>query len=431
MKFVIKTKKKSFTDSVKELRKSLDCEVMEKGRAYPIGTIREWKGEKYIKTAQGWKPKTDGRQPKKTVTTKTTKTTGSSSSTTPATTNIGDSVTFTTPSGVKITDAEVVNMGTSGVQAKKDGVVYKVPHEDLEVSKFSDGSIPASKFNADDYKKSFTDPKVTPDDAGIQYIYDKLGEEGKEAKEIIEKRLKEQDERIKAKGGDTQKRNQVNGEYTPERKELHQEIIDEILSPEKKEKAKPKKGEKPKYIIFGGRGGSGKSWFTDKKRAAQQGREVMFDSDNYITLDADEIKKKLPEFEGWNAGEVHEESSDLMKEIKRIAMSEGLNIIVDGTMGYNPEKPDKVKNEVLEAKDKGYSTEAHYMFNPVQNSCVNAINRFKTKEGNWKGRLVPMPMLVSMQDNEKSFDSVKDIVDDWSFRDNQNFEAKIVSQKSK
>lgn len=135
MKFVIKTKKKSFTDSVKELRKSLDCEVMEKGRAYPIGTIREWKGEKYIKTAQGWKPKTDGRQPKKTVAKKTTKTTSSSSSTTPTTsTNIGDSVTFTTPSGVKITDAEVVNMGTSGVQAKKDGVVYKVRHENIESS---------------------------------------------------------------------------------------------------------------------------------------------------------------------------------------------------------------------------------------------------------------------------------------------------------
>ena len=151
----------------------------------------------------------------------------------------------------------------------------------------------------------------------------------------------------------------------------------------------------------------------------------------YIKLDADEIKKELPEFEGWNAGEVHEESSELMKRIKKIAMDKGLNIIVDGTMGYSDKKPDKVKNEVLEAKNKGYSTEAHYMFNPVQNSCVNALKRFKTKDGDYSGRLVPMLMLVGMQDNEKSFDSVKDIVDDWSFRDNQNFEAKIVSQKSK
>lgn len=426
MKFIIKTKKKSYTNQVKEISKSLTTDdVMEKGRAYPVGTIREWKGQKYIKTAQGWKPKSEGRkQGKKEDNTKTAATTDNKIS------EIGDIVEFTTDKGNKI-KGEVVAVGQDGVQVKNEGVIYKVKHENTEKVQNKDGTIPASKFNANDYKKSFTDSNVTPDKAGVQYIYDKLGEEGKVAKEIIEKKLKEQDERMEKLGGDTQKRNQVNGKYTPERRELHEAIIKEILSPEKERKAKPKNGEKPKYIIFGGRGGSGKSWFTDKKRAAQQGREVMFDSDNYITLDADEIKKMLPEFEGWNAGEVHEESSDLMKEIKKIAMEKGLNIIVDGTMGYNPDKPDKVKNEVLEAKDKGYSTEAHYMFNPVQNSCVNAINRFKTKKGDWSGRLVPMPMLVSMQDNEKSFDSVKDIVDDWSFRDNQDFNAKVISQKNK
>lgn len=181
--------------------------------------------------------------------------------------------------------------------------------------------------------------------------------------------------------------------------------------------------------MFGGRGGSGKSWFTDKERAAKDGRKVMFDSDNYLILDADELKKELPEFEGWNAGEVHEESSDLNKMIKSKALELGINIIIDGTMNYNSKKPDKVKNEMLEARDKGYSLEAHYMFTPIQKSCVNAMNRFKTKQGDYSGRLVPTDILLGMQNNEMSFDSVKDIVDDWSFRDNQNFEAKVISQK--
>lgn len=132
MKFVIKTKKKSFTDSVKELRKSLDCEVMEKGRAYPIGTIREWKGEKYIKTAQGWKPKTEGRkqgkkEDKKRDNTKTASTTDIKIS------EIGDIVEFTTDKGNKI-KGEVVAVGQDGVQAKKDGVIYKVRHENIESS---------------------------------------------------------------------------------------------------------------------------------------------------------------------------------------------------------------------------------------------------------------------------------------------------------
>lgn len=72
------------------------------------------------------------------------------------------------------------------------------------------------------------------------------------------------------------------------------------------------------------------------------------------------------------------------------------------------------------------------MFLPVQESAKRAINRFKTKKGDFSGRLVPMDILMSMQDNEKSFDSVKDIVDDWSFRDNQGDNGpKLVSRKAK
>lgn len=325
------------------------------------------------------------------------------------------------------------------IKAKgKDGVVvedknkrtYNVRYNKInKVLKNTGDRIPSEIFSATDYKKSFTDPKVTPDSNGVKYIYNLLGKDGEDALIVIEGRLLQQAERLK--NGDTKTRNQINGNYSPKRLEIHQKIIDEILSPEKIKNARPKNGEKPKYIVFGGRGGSGKSWFTDKKRAKAEGREVMFDSDKYIILDADAIKEMLPEYKGWNAGEVHEESSDLMKRIKKIAMQKGLNIIIDGTMGYNKDNPNKVKNDILNAKNNGYSTEAHYMFTPIQKSCINAIERFKTKKGDWSGRLVPMITLVNMQDNEKSFDSVKDIVDDWSFRDNQDFKAKVISQKSK
>ena len=57
------------------------------------------------------------------------------------------------------------------------------------------------------------------------------------------------------------------------------------------------------------------------------------------------------------------------------------------------------------------------------------MNRFKTNNNDYSGRLVPTDILLGMQDNEKSFDSVKDLVDDWTFRDNQNFEAKLISRK--
>lgn len=300
----------------------------------------------------------------------------------------------------------------------------------VTVNEFKDagGTIPADKFNANEYKNLFTDPKCTNDAEGVKYVYSLLGEDGKEMQAMVEKALSDQILIIQ-RDGDTQTRYMENGKWTEEREKLHNEIVAKILSPEKVKAYMPKKGEKPKFIMFGGRGGSGKSWFTDKKRAEAEGRQVMFDSDNYLILDADELKKELPEYKGWNAEEVHEESSYLNKKIKNIALSLGINIIVDGTMNYNPKKPDRFRNEMLEAKEKGYSTEAHYMFTPIQKSCVNALNRFKTKNADYSGRLVPVEVLLGMQDNEKSFDSVKDIVNDWSFRDNQNFDAKIISKK--
>ena len=57
------------------------------------------------------------------------------------------------------------------------------------------------------------------------------------------------------------------------------------------------------------------------------------------------------------------------------------------------------------------------------------MSRFRTDAGDYSGRLVPTDILLQMQDNEKSFDSVKDIVDDWSFHDNQESSPKLISKK--
>lgn len=356
---------------------------------------------------------------------------------------------------------------------ESSGIRYTVKVSDVkEKTQNADGTIPASSFNASDYKNRFADPKMTNNAEGVQHLYslldnvkDRNGKmlNGREIQAMVEKKLNEQTHRMKY--GDTRIRNMhdikydengkfKSGIYNDDRVAMHDEVISKIFTPEVIAACKPKNGEKPKFVMFGGRGGSGKSWFTDKERAKAEGREVMFNgikaagkrdkqtgefifekqdfdknASNFLILDADEIKNTIPEFQMWNAGEVHEESSDLMKRIKTIAMAMGLNVIVDGTMAYNSKKPDKVKNEMLAAKDMGYSTEAHYIFSPIQKSCINAMTRFRTKNGDYSGRLVPTDILLAMQDNEKSFDSVKDIVDDWSFRDNQNFEAKLISKK--
>ena len=192
------------------------------------------------------------------------------------------------------------------------------------------------------------------------------------------------------------------GKYTPERLALHQTIIDKFLSPEKIAAARPADGTPPSFTILGGRGGSGKSSF----------KNTVYDPGKAVVLDADEIKHMLPEYKGWNAFEVHDESGDLFDKITDLAKTNGLNIVHDATM----KTPDKAVSLVHGFKSSGYSVAAHYMHLPRQEAAKRAVGRFLG--GGNEGRYVPVDVVLGNTKNEQSFDAIKPLVDAWSFRDN-------------
>src|SRR5262249_5195720 len=94
------------------------------------------------------------------------------------------------------------------------------------------------------------------------------------------------------------------GTYTPERTAGHNKILNDIFTAEAVARATPPEGQKPTITFLGGRGGSGKSWFT------REGGAV--DAKHAIVLNSDDIKAALPEYRGWNAGQLHEESTDVL-----------------------------------------------------------------------------------------------------------------------
>ncbi|MGL4981255.1 MAG: zeta toxin family protein [Treponemataceae bacterium] len=330
--------------------------------------------------------------------------------------NIGDYVEF--KNGDIVTTGEVVAKGKDGLivdgTGKQKGIRYKVKNESVMNSYISPNS-----FNAEQWKEKYTDKKATNNQEGIDYVLSLYGKDGKEiakkAKET-EKRVKEQTETISKYrlSGDG-----VTSVYTPERERLHNKILQSFFDPNKLKSAKPNAGEDPTFIMLGGRGGSGKSKF----------KGLVYDDDKFIVIDADAIKEQLPEYEGWNAGEVHEESSDLAKKIIDMSKKLGLNIVIDGTMG----DVKKAVKQMQDFKSVGYKTEAHYMFLPVQESTKRAIGRFKTEKNDYSGRFVPLNMLVGMVDNEKAFDEVKKIADNWTFNTNygvgRNDPPKVISKK--
>jgi predicted ABC-type ATPase len=269
--------------------------------------------------------------------------------------------------------------GRSGVaQSKKAGAA---PDDEP--------AIPADKFNAADFAKQHDQADASEDSILSQFPDDTRAKIAG-----AQDRLKSIEQTI-----DEHKRE---GEYSSERQSVHNKIYTDLMSPDKIMAATPASGDKPTFTILGGRGGSGKSAFKGK----------VYDPGKAIVLDADEIKSKLPEYAGWNAHQVNEESGDILETIMTVARGMGLNVVVDATMKTGASAMAKVHS----FKASGYRVEAHYMHLPRQEAAKRAVGRFIG--GGESGRYVPVNAVLANKDNEASFDEVRQHADKWSFHDN-------------
>lgn len=285
----------------------------------------------------------------------------------------------------------------------------------------SEHFIPAHKFEASSYASQHDDPNASAESVLANFPSDTA------------QKIRDAQAKLATKK-QTSLAHKKDGNYDPQRAELHRKIIVEgvtkkvmdektgemverhfpgILSADRVAAATPKDGKPPTFTILGGRGGSGKSWFKDK----------VYDEGKAIVLDSDHIKQLLPEYEGWNAAEVHEESGEIFDKITDMAREMGLNIVHDSTM----KTPEKAVRLVKDFKDRGYRAEAHYMHLPRQEAAKRAVDRFLGKTQ----RLVPPEVVLENTNNEKSFDAVKSLADKWSFRDNnvpRGHEPKLISE---
>lgn len=262
----------------------------------------------------------------------------------------------------------------------------------------------ASKYKKDS-KESFSDyaSKYDEKDVNTEKVLDGLESYVSEAgfthsKEDMKKAIADVEKKIAA-GEETINKYRVSGRrneavYTPEREKVHEDIIESLLKDKQPSK-------NPTFILLGGRGGSGKSKFNGE----------VYDKKDFVVLDADKIKEMLPEYEGWNAAHLHEESADVLEKALAYAKKQKLNVVLDATMnGLN-----STQRRLNLFKDSGYRTEMHYMFLPRQKAARRAITRFVDKPD---GRYVPIDRILDMTDNEKNFEALKGSVDAYSFSNN-------------
>ena len=253
-------------------------------------------------------------------------------------------------------------------------------------------TIKASEFNAASHGAKFDDPNITAEKV--------MAEFDKPTATTIAGF-----ERGLAAGKSTAKiHRNARGVWSQERKKLHKKILRKLLTEDDAlTRALPAVGESPTFVTFGGRGGSGKSWFTKKG--------AVIDKNKFFVIDNDEIKKLIPEFKGWNAGQIHEEASSIFELMTRFARRKGLNIVHDSTLRSTGTAVKRISG----FRTHGYKTEGYYMFLPRQDAAVRAVKR---AVGETK-RYVPTNIVLENTTNEATFDALRASFDRWQFYDNQ------------
>jgi len=141
---------------------------------------------------------------------------------------------------------------------------------------------------------------------------------------------------------------------------VHEPIIRSFFD----ERAKVPPGEAPKFLMLIGKFGAGKS-----TAGGQFVKKIM---PNYVLVNPDEIKNKMPEDEGWNATNIHEESSYISGEVQRRALQGRYHTLYDGS-GQNA---DNMKQRAALFAKAGYEVHVVHVTVPDETSVFRAASRF-------------------------------------------------------
>jgi len=174
------------------------------------------------------------------------------------------------------------------------------------------------------------------------------------------------------------------GRYKAERVVLHQRITVNIVN----SCPKPKEGERPKVILLMGGAASGKSTIVKKYL------EPKYGSHTFGVLNVDDIKEELPEYQKFasedvetSANRVHEESSDIGKQVLRRIISEKRNFIYDAVLG-NVQKANKIIDDLYFL---GYDIELVGVTVNTEQAWERAVKRAigENEKEDGSGRYIP------------------------------------------
>ena len=204
----------------------------------------------------------------------------------------------------------------------------------------------------------------------------------------------------------------INGVYSEDRVNLHNKIIKDLRN--NKECIT---NDKPIAILTGGSPASGKSTFLNSY-------SQYFKSEYIYKIDADDIRSKLPEYEGWNASLTHEETKDIVNYLltdKNIGIPCNYDVVYDGTMN-------KSKNYlplIGQFKRLGYQVFIIYFTNIPYEEIVNRTRlRYQRT-----GRYVPIGVVDDFfSKGEAALHELKNKVDGYMVIDGNTKNYNVIER---
>ena len=130
--------------------------------------------------------------------------------------------------------------------------------------------------------------------------------------------------------------------------------------------------------------GSGKSSVYTERISQENGSRVV---------DTDDYREYIPEYNGRNAGVVHEEASLIKNRVLETALDNGDNIILS-TIGANAQK---LERDIINYNAAGYSVHLHLNELPNHKAMARAIGRFLPEDGS-QGRFVSPKVIAEYED---------------------------------
>ena len=150
-------------------------------------------------------------------------------------------------------------------------------------------------------------------------------------------------------------------DFTPERSDLHDKIAKTMLPEDTRAIA----GQRPVAVLLIGPPGAGKS----------SAGQPIIDSlgVKFALVNNDDVKTVLPEYRGWNAAMVHEESAMIVEDmVLPQAIYDQKNVVVDG-VGNSSKKMIELANKM---HMNGYDVNVVHVTIPTEQTVARAWGRF-------------------------------------------------------